>query len=63
LQNGRGEQILPREGWYQWEEGTRWEECVCGSEYSVHMYVNGKMKPVETIPKMEGGTKENEWMG
>jgi hypothetical protein len=30
-------------------------------KYSVHIYVNGKMRPVETIPGMERGRiKEND---
>jgi hypothetical protein len=34
-------------------------------KYSVHMYVYGKMRPVETIPEMggEGGIKENDGGG
>jgi hypothetical protein len=27
------------------------------------MYVNGKLKPVETTPGMEGGIKENDGVG
>jgi hypothetical protein len=30
--------------------------CNC----SVHMYVNGKMRPIETIPGMEGGGNKGE---
>jgi hypothetical protein len=30
-------------------------------KYSVHMYVNGKMIPVETIPGMGGGGSEGDW--
>jgi hypothetical protein len=33
-------------------------------EYYVHLYENGKMKPVQTIPGMgEGGIKENDGGG
>jgi hypothetical protein len=33
-------------------------------KYSVHIYVNGKMIPVETIPGMERGViKENDGVG
>jgi hypothetical protein len=31
-----------------WEEGWIW--C----KYCVHMHVNAKMKPVDTIPAMDG---------
>jgi hypothetical protein len=37
----------------------RWGKCVGGRiccKYCVHMYVNGKMRPVETIPGL-GGNK------
>jgi hypothetical protein len=50
-------------GWYQWEEadvvkGCRSVNTQC--KYCVHIYVNGKMRPVETIPGMgEGRIKEN----
>jgi hypothetical protein len=30
---------------------------------NVQMYVNGKMKPVETIPGMERGIKRECWRG
>jgi hypothetical protein len=59
LENRRTEQVLS-EGvgdWYQWDgEGS--EERVWEGEYSantVHMYVNGKMRLVETIPGMGVG--------
>jgi hypothetical protein len=30
-------------------------------KYCVHMYVNGKMIPVETIPGMREGRNKGEW--
>jgi hypothetical protein len=30
-------------------------------KYSVYMYVNGKMIPVETVPEIGGGRDEGEW--
>jgi hypothetical protein len=27
----------------------------------MYMYVNGKMRPVETIPRMRGGGDKGEW--
>jgi hypothetical protein len=38
--------------------GRRWGKAVGGliwCKYCVHMYVNGKMIPVETIPGMREG--------
>jgi hypothetical protein len=32
-------------------------------KYSVHMYVNRKMRPVESIPGMGVGYKEEGWRG
>jgi hypothetical protein len=44
--------------------GRRWGKDVGGGiwcKYCVYMYVNGKMKSVETIPGIEGGNK-GEWL-
>jgi hypothetical protein len=39
-------------------------ERVQESKYCVHVYINGKMRPVETIPGMGGGEiKENDGGG
>jgi hypothetical protein len=32
-------------------------------KYRVHMYVNGKMRPVETLPGIRGGNKGEWWRG
>jgi hypothetical protein len=32
-------------------------------KYYLHMYINGEMRPVETIPGAEGGIKENDGGG
>jgi hypothetical protein len=50
--------------WYLWEPGggckmvneSEWAWC----KYCVHMYVNGKIVSVETIPGMGGGGYEGE---
>jgi hypothetical protein len=40
------------------ERGCRWVNM---DQYCVYLYVNGKMRPVETIPGMRGGRiKEND---
>jgi hypothetical protein len=48
--------------WYQWERGGRGEKVKEG-EYGtncVHLYINGKLSPVETLPGMVGELiKEN----
>jgi hypothetical protein len=31
-------------------------------KYCVHMYINGKMISVETIPGMGGGGNKGEWL-
>jgi hypothetical protein len=38
---------------------TKWSSCFETQKQRkiVHMYVNGKMMPVETIPGMDGGCK------
>jgi hypothetical protein len=45
-------------------KGKRWGKGVGGCiwcKYCVHIYVNGKMKPVQTIPGIVGGgIKEND---
>jgi hypothetical protein len=47
--------------------GRMWVKGVGGRiwyKYCVYMYVNGKMRPVETIPGMGGGgIKENDGGG
>jgi hypothetical protein len=60
------EQVLP--GWLVLVEGERrWGKCTGGwiqFTYGVHMYVNGKMIPVETILGMKvRGIKENDGGG
>jgi hypothetical protein len=30
-------------------------------KYSVHMYVNGKIRPVKTIPGIRKGENKGEW--
>jgi hypothetical protein len=52
--SGRGEDI--RKKW----KGCRRVNMV---EYYVLMYEKGKMRPVETIPGMGGGIKENDGGG
>jgi hypothetical protein len=43
-----------------WGRGRRWGKDV-GGKCCVHMYEDGKMRPVETIPVMGGGRiKEND---
>jgi hypothetical protein len=46
--------------WYQWQGGrdgkSVWEGIWC--KYCVHMYVNGKMRPLETIPGMGEGVHD-----
>jgi hypothetical protein len=45
-ENRRAEQVLPRVG--------------AGHKYCIHMYVNAKMIPVETVPGIwVGGMKES----
>jgi hypothetical protein len=47
-------------GWYQWEGGG-YKERVKEGEYgtnTVHTCVNGKMRPVETVPEMGKGRGE-----
>jgi hypothetical protein len=66
LENGRAEKVLSGElvpvgrrgmwgkvvGWWIWRK------------YCVHTYVNGKMRPVETVPEMGGKViEENEGGG
>jgi hypothetical protein len=50
-------------GWYNWEGeggGERVWEGEYGANTYIYMYVNGKMRPVESIPGMgEWGIKEN----
>jgi hypothetical protein len=42
------------------ERGKWWGKGVGGWKYSVHIYVNGKMRPIKTIPGVEEGEmKEN----
>jgi hypothetical protein len=38
-----------------------WGKGVGGCKYCIHMYVNGKMRPVETISGMGGGRDKGEW--
>jgi hypothetical protein len=53
LENRRVKQVLPsREGWHLWEEGggrERGRRVNTVQKICVHMYVNAKMIPVETI--------------
>jgi hypothetical protein len=44
-------------GWHLWKWGGYKERVWEGEmvEYYVHMYENGKMRPVETFPGMGGG--------
>jgi hypothetical protein len=38
-----------------------WGKGVGGYRYGIHVYVNGKMRSVETIPGMGGGEDKGEW--
>jgi hypothetical protein len=42
---------------------TKWSSCFETQKQRkiVHMYVNGKMMPVETIPGMGGEEDKGEW--
>jgi hypothetical protein len=55
-ENKRAEQILGRQVVAVWE-GRMWGESGGGIwyKYCVHMSVNGKMVPVETIPEIGEG--------
>jgi hypothetical protein len=55
-ENRRGEQVLPGLG----GRGNSGRERVNMVQICVLMYVNGKMRPVETIPGMGGGIKKND---
>jgi hypothetical protein len=64
-ENRKVKQILSG-GWHQWDGGKHKERCrrVNMVEYSVLMYENGKMRPVDTTPGMgERGIKENDGGG
>jgi hypothetical protein len=53
LEDERAKQVLSWEG-----EEKMWGKGVGGwiwYKYCVHMYVNGKMRLIETIPGMKGG--------
>jgi hypothetical protein len=44
------------------EVGRRWGKGVGYRGYSMlHMYVNGKMIPVKTVPEMGGRKDKEEW--
>jgi hypothetical protein len=63
-ENRRVEQVLPGGGrLVALGVGRMWGKDMGGlilCKYCVHMYINGKMIPVETIPGMGGrGKKEN----
>jgi hypothetical protein len=40
-----------------WKRRERVTRC----KYCVHMYVNGKMRPVETVPGMGAEGDKGEW--
>jgi hypothetical protein len=47
-------------GWHQWggrKDVRRWVWC----KYCVHMHINRKMIPIETIQGMGAGGDEGEW--
>jgi hypothetical protein len=59
--NWRAEQVLP-EGLVPVERGRRWrkgERVWKWCKHRVHIYVNGKMIPIDTIPGMGSEIKEN----
>jgi hypothetical protein len=67
LQNQRTGKLngfcLTGRGWYQWEEEGLGKVYVMVTRVQIfaHMFVNGKITPIETIPGMgEGGIKRND---
>jgi hypothetical protein len=63
LENRRAEQILS-EGLVPVGGGGCRKRVSKGNMVQIHMYVNGKMKPVETVPGMVGRKiKENDGGG
>jgi hypothetical protein len=46
-----GGKLVPMGGGGRWEEGVGGWICC---KYCIHMYENGKMIPVETVPGMGG---------
>jgi hypothetical protein len=46
--------------WFQWGRGEGGERA-WEHNYYVHMYVNGKMVPFETIPGIGRGENKGEW--
>jgi hypothetical protein len=66
-ENRRVEQVLPweGEGGLVPVEGGKWLRKGVGGriwcKYCVHIYVNGKMIPTETIPRMARGGDKGEW--
>jgi hypothetical protein len=40
-----------------WKGVGGWIWC----KYCVHMYVNGEMRPIETLPGMGEGNNKGEW--
>jgi hypothetical protein len=56
--------VLPRgENLYQWEVEVLGKGVGgwIGTKQCVHMYVNTKMTPVKTTPRMEEESDEGEW--
>jgi hypothetical protein len=53
LDNRRVKLSCPGGQWYQWEAvvAGKWHRMVNMAKKYVHMYVNVKMIPVETIPR------------
>jgi hypothetical protein len=55
-ENRKAEQVLPAWGLVPMGAGRRWEkegEYSINTVYSTYMYVNGKMRSVETVPGMK----------
>jgi hypothetical protein len=62
LENRRAEQTRGEDGTSESGDDMRTGcERVNICKYCVHMYENGKMRPVETIPGMWGERNKGEW--